>query len=137
MNQSSENRRIRSRPAASTLLLRFVGLAQALYYIGTGIWSLVSIDTFQKVTGPKTDLWLVKTVGVLVIVIGGALGLASTRRSTGPEIPVLAVGSAVGLTAIDVIYVAKRRIAPIYLLDALGEIVLILGWVLAWRRRSR
>jgi len=41
-----------------------------------GIWSLVSIGSFQKVTGPKTDVWLVKTVGVLVIGVGAALGLA-------------------------------------------------------------
>jgi hypothetical protein len=34
----------------------------------TGLWPLVSIGTFQQVTGPKTDLWLVKTVGVLIAV---------------------------------------------------------------------
>ena len=140
MNQSPEDRHTRNHRASPTTaadLSRVVGLGQALYYIATGVWSLVSIDTFQKVTGPKTDLWLVKTVGVLVIVIGGVVGIGSTRRSTGPEIPMLAVGSAAGLTAIDVVYVAKRRIAPIYLLDALGEIALIIGWAMAWRQRSR
>ena len=42
------------------------GLAQAIYYIATGVWSLVGIRSFQAVTGPKIDTWLVKTVGVLV-----------------------------------------------------------------------
>ena len=48
----------------------YISLAQGLFYFLTGVWALVSIDTFQKVTGPKTDLWLVKTVGVLFRVIG-------------------------------------------------------------------
>jgi hypothetical protein len=37
----------------------------------------------------------------------------------------LALASAGGLTAIDVTYVAKRRIAPVYLLDAVAELALI------------
>lgn len=116
-------------------LLRLVALAQSLYYIPTGIWPLVSIDTFQRVTGPKTDLWLVKTVGLMITVVGAALTMAGTRRRMSPEIPLLGIGSAAALTAIDVVYVAKRRISPIYLLDALGELILIGGWIAALRRQ--
>jgi hypothetical protein len=29
--------------------------AQGLYYLATGVWPLVSIETFQRVTGRKTD----------------------------------------------------------------------------------
>jgi hypothetical protein len=124
-----------SQEGAVSTLLRVVAAGQALYYIATGVWSLVSIDTFQKVTGPKTDLWLVKTVGVLVTVIGAVLGLAARRRWSGPEVPLLGIGSAAVLTVIDVVYVAKRRIAPIYLLDALGEMMLVVGWVLGLQRK--
>ncbi len=116
----------------STLFV-VVELTQGLYYLITAIWSLVSINSFQKVTGPKTDLWLVKTVGMLVGVIGGILCRAGLRRTRSPDIPLLAVGSAAGLTAIDLIYVARGRIARIYLLDALAECLLIMGWTLAWR----
>ena len=45
---------------------------QGLYYVVTGVWPLVSTcGTFEAVTGNKVDDWLVKTVGVLIIVIGG------------------------------------------------------------------
>ena len=115
---------------------RLVALAQGVYYLFTGIWPLVSIRTFQLVTGPKVDLWLVKTVGVIVGVIGGVLMMAGLRRERAPEIPVLAVGSAAGLAAIDVVYVARRRIAPIYLLDAAGELLLIAWWALVRFGRS-
>lgn len=120
-------------------LYSLLSWGQAIYYVVTGLWAIVSIGTFQKVTGPKVDIWLVKTVGVLIIAIGGVLGLAGKRGEPVPEVPALAVGSAAGLTAIDVIYVAKGRIRPVYLLDAVAELWLIGAWG-AWyflRRRSK
>ena len=105
-----------------------VALTQAALYILTGLWPLVSIGTFQKVTGPKCDIWLVKTVGVLVTVIGTAIGVAGARRNLTPETPLLGAGSAAGLAGIDIVYVAKGRIAPIYLLDALAELLLGGAW---------
>lgn len=117
--------------------LRTVSVVQALYFIVTGIWSLVGIESFQKITGPKVDIWLVKTVGVLVLVIGAVVGLAGLRGTREPEIPMLAVGSAASLAAIDVVYVAQRRIRPVYLLDAIGELALIGWWALSWRASRR
>lgn len=101
---------------------------QGLFYLVTGIWPLVHIRSFVWVTGPKTDLWLVKTAGVLITVAGMVLSLAAFRRQPAPEIPLLATGSAAGLTGIDLVYVAKKRISPVYLLDALVEVVLIGLW---------
>ncbi len=122
--------------ARSGRLLRLVALVQGLFYAATGLWSLVSIETFEMVTGPKVDDWLVKTVGVLVIVIGGVLIVAARRRQITLEILLLAVGSALGLTAIEVVYVARGRISPIYLLDAAAELMLVAVWsVASWRGR--
>lgn len=115
-----------------TYLIFFVALAQGLYFVATGIWPLLSIRTFQMVTGRKTDLWLVKTVGVLVAVIGGVLCLAALRQQVTLEVALLAVGSAAGLAGVDIVYVSKGRILPIYLLDAVVEAVLIAGWALGW-----
>jgi hypothetical protein len=100
-------------------------LIQSGYYLFTGIWPLLSMRTFEMITGPKQDKWLVKTVGVLVSVIGVVLGLAALRPKPPFEIRTLAVGSALGLTIIDIVYVARGRIARIYLLDAALELILI------------
>jgi hypothetical protein len=105
-----------------------LAMAQGAYYAATGVWALVDIDSFQAVTGPKVDQWLVKTVGVLVTVIGGALGLAGWRRRVTPEVRLLALGSALGLAGIDIYYVAKGRIARIYLADAASELAMAAGW---------
>ena len=54
------------------------------------------IRTFEAVTGPKTDLWLVKTVGVLVAVIGAVLATAGLRGRVPPELALLGAGGALG-----------------------------------------
>jgi hypothetical protein len=121
-------------PAAEAQTLSpfaLVALVQAVVYIATGIWPFASMRTFLLVTGPKVDLWLVRTVGALVTVIGAVIGLAGIRRQRSPEVALLAIGSAATLTGIDVYYVAKRRISRVYLLDAVGETVLILAWLWA------
>ena len=121
------------RPAST----RPLALGQGGVYLLTGVWPLLSIRTFQMVTGPKTDLWLVKTVGVLVSVIGAVLILAGVRRTETAEVPLLAAGSAAGLTAIDVIYSTRGRISKVYLLDAVFETALIGAWGVAWGKRPR
>jgi hypothetical protein len=121
------------RPAEKAVLI-----VQGAYYLATGIWPLISMRTFESVTGPKVDKWLVNTVGVLVGVIGAVLIAGANRRAANPEAQLLAAGSAAGLAAIDVTYVMKRRIAPVYLLDALGEVALLimLGWARHKRRKN-
>jgi len=110
---------------------------QALFYIVTGVWPFLSMRSFEAVTGPKVDRWLVKTVGALVAVIGCALALASRRRQLAPEVVLVAAGSAASLAAIDTVYVAKRRISPVYLLDAVAELALVAGWVRLCRQSPR
>ena len=107
-------------PSTSTLLF-----AQGAYFATTGLWSIVDADSFQRVTGPKTDVWLVKTVGVLVTCIGGVFMSAARRRRISPEIGALAVSTALGLAAIDTVYTVRGRISPIYLLDAAEELAFV------------
>ncbi len=111
-----------------------VALLQGVFYLVTGLWPLLDIQSFLKVTGPKTDLWLVKTLGVLISVIGVVLGSAGVQRSVSRDLALLGGGSAAALTAIDVIYVARRRISPVYLLDAVTELALIVGWSISARK---
>jgi hypothetical protein len=112
-----------------------LALAQGVFYLVTGVWPLLSIRSFELVTGPKTDRWLVKTAGVLITVIGAALALAGRRKSVTPELRLLALGSALGLTGIDVVYVARGRISKVYLLDAAAELGLVALWALAGQRQ--
>src|SRR6185295_11151143 len=117
-------------------MVRLLLAGQGVYYLATAVWSLVSIDTFQAVTGPKTDTWLVKTVGVLVGVIGAVMLRAGFRRRPPSEAGWLAGGSALGLAVIDVVYVAKGRISRIYLADAVEELALAALLARSWRGKG-
>lgn len=107
---------------------------QGIYYLVTGLWPLFSMRTFEAVTGPKADKWLVKTVGVLVGIVGAVLMLAARRRHLAPEPVLLAAGSAAGLAAIDTVYATRGRISKVYLLDAAVEIAIVAAWALAATR---
>lgn len=115
-------------------MLILVASVQGIYFIITGIWPLVHMRSFVAVTGPKIDLWLVKTVGLLVLVVGAVIGMAAYREEVSAEVAVLAVGSAASLMAIDVVYSAKRVISKIYLADAVAEAILVAARGVAWAR---
>ena len=102
-------------------------LAQGAYYVATGVAPFVSRSAFEAVTGPKREWWLVETVGVLVTAVGAGLIAAAARDRVTPELLTIATGCASGLAAIDIVYVARRRIAPTYLADAAIEIALLAG----------
>jgi hypothetical protein len=113
-----------------------LALLQGGFAVVTGLWPIAHLRSFEAVTGPKLEGWLVKTVGALVTVIGGTLLFAGARRHVGPEVRLLGAGTAAAFTAVDVVYTAKRRISPVYLLDAVAETALLAGWGVA-QARSR
>lgn len=104
----------------------------AAYYALTGIWPLVSIQSFMAVTGPKRDVWLVRTVGVLVTAIAVPFALSAGKGEYPAEVFALALGGSAGLMSIDVVYVLAGVIAPIYLADAVAEAALIAAWIVLW-----
>jgi hypothetical protein len=107
---------------------------QGLYYFGTGIWPLLHMRSFMKVTGPKVDEWLVNCVGALLSVTGLVLLWAERAGDLSPPLAALAMGQALVLTAIDVRYALSRRISRIYLGDAIVEIFLVGLWLVRWQK---
>jgi hypothetical protein len=110
-----------------------VAAAQAAYYVPTSVWAIVHRPSFEAVTGPKADYWLVRTLSFVLISIGGGLALAARREEVSTAVVAIAAGTAASLTGVDVYYVAKGRIRWTYLLDAVPETVLLAGW---WRARA-
>lgn len=92
--------------------------AQGAYYLVSGLWAVVDRRGFEGVTGRKKDYWLVRTVGLLAGTIGFSL-LAGTRGGRpSSETTMLGVTAGASFTAVDLVYVARRRISPVYLGDA-------------------
>ena len=85
---------------------------QGAYFLATGVWPLVHMESFLAVTGQKTDLWLVQTVGALIAVVGAVLLLAAARARVSWEVLALGAGTAVALGAVDVVFVTRDVIRP-------------------------
>lgn len=117
--------------------LRRVLAVQGVYYVATGVAPFVSRRAFAAVTGPKREWWLVETVGGIVTSVGVGLLSGVRRRTVTAELTGIAAGSAASLAAIDVVYVARGRIRPTYLLDAAAELALLGGIAAALRRARR
>ncbi|CAN5465192.1 hypothetical protein BH23ACI1_BH23ACI1_18540 [soil metagenome] len=128
----------RSTPAGGRVTSeRAILAAQGAYFAATGLWPIFHMRSFEAITGPKVDRWLVKTVGLCIACIGGTLLAAARHDRVTPEIRGLAISSASALAAIDVYYSATGRISPIYLADAVAEAGLIAGFVREGRRAGR
>lgn len=118
-------------------MVETVALAQGCYFFLTGVWPIFGINSFQLVTGPKHDLWLVKTVGTVLAVIGAALIVAGAFSEITSSTVFLALGSAAAVAAVDVTYVTKKVISPVYLLDAAAEGLLIIAWIVVLRLEGK
>lgn len=113
---------------------RRLAAVQGAYYLASAVPPFVSRRAFERVTGPKTEWWLVLTVSALVGSVGCSLAV-SARKAPGPETVALGVGAAAGLAAIDLVYVWRGRISPVYLLDAAVQLPIACGWLVVAARR--
>ena len=109
--------------------LAILAIVHGLYFMITGLWPLVHMESFVAVTGPKEDYWLVRTVAMLTSFIGTGLLIAGIKKHVSFPMIVTVAGSAFGFLLIDVIYVLQNVLWPVYLLDAGVELVFFVAWV--------
>jgi hypothetical protein len=103
---------------------------QGAYFVVTGLWPVLHLSSFEKITGGKVDGWLVKTFGGLIAATGMALLVADADGlSSKRAVRVLGIGSAIALGTSDFIYVKAGRISPVYLLDLVAEAVILAAWL--------
>ena len=110
---------------------------EAVYYFVTGMWGLIDIKSFMKVTGPKTDLWLVKTVALLLITASFSFAVALAANTFHWPVAVLAACYNASLAYIDFYYAEKKVISPVYIMDGIVELMFVLTWIMImWQQRS-
>jgi len=90
---------------------------------------LIHLASFERVSGFKVDGWLVKTFGALTTAVGASLITSAFEPEPSASSRALGLGSALSLAGADLVYVGKRRIAPVYLLDAGIELLCTVGWL--------
>jgi len=104
---------------------------QGLYYLVTGIWPILHVESFMAVTGPKIDIWLVKMVALLSITIG--LSILADQRDHYKSF-LLNGMAALSFLIIDVYYSLTGRISVIYLADALVQLAFLI--MVVWSKQK-
>jgi hypothetical protein len=109
---------------------------QGIFYLVTGLWAIIDIQSFMAVTGPKVDVWLVHTVSLLLLSIGITL-LVSSMGPLPPPLSsaILGATSAFSLAVIDLYYSLTKIISPVYLVDAVAEVILVVIWIFIFQKR--
>ena len=108
---------------------------QTLYYLVTAIWPLVHIESFMEVTGPKTDVWLVRTVAMLLIAISVTFLSSLFSRKFSSQTFILAIACCGVLILIDVYYTLTGVISKIYLADAGVQLLILVAWIVILSQR--
>lgn len=111
-----------------TGFFRFLVATQGTYFLLTGVWPLLHLDSFIAVTGYKTDVWLVKTVGALLLPMSMTLFYFFFRATD--RVPAILLGalSSIAFIAVDFHYATKDTIRDVYMLDGAVEIIILAGW---------
>lgn len=109
---------------------RIIPLIQAIYVSITAIWPLVHIESFMQVTGYKTDVWLVKTVSVLLFPLMILL-YRSVIKSKPISLTISAalISATAGLIIVELVYYFKGTIAQVYFWDTIIETIFLLWWI--------
>ena len=103
---------------------------QGVYSLLTALWGLIDIDSFMRVTGPKTDIWLVKTVSVLLVAISIVLLTQIFRNSDPLPVILLALLTAIGLAYIDFYYSGNEVISQVYTIDGIAQVMFAIIWLI-------
>lgn len=113
-------------------VIRYLVAIQSCYLLLTALWPFIDINSFMLITGPKQDVWLVKTVAVLLIPV--ALCLSTYLLTGGSYIYPMVLGSLIPLAfmTIDFHYAGLNVISDVYLIDGVIQVIFFGAWMLVW-----
>lgn len=119
--------------------LKILLWGQGTYYLLSGLWPLADIESFMEITGPKTDVWLVKTVGLVLLPVSASLLSYIYDNSGKARFPalVLGAGSAAAFACADFYYSGRGIISEVYAADGLVQMVFLLLWAIIALRMLR
>lgn len=91
---------------------------------------LADIGSFMLITGTKTDIWLVKTVSVLLLAVSFYFIAHLIIKTNQLPAIVLTATCCFSLACIDFYYTAMKIISSVYFIDGIVQLILLTAWVI-------
>ena len=111
-----------------------VACVQGAYFLLAGAWPLASLKSFEAVTGPKRERWLIRSLATAMAVAGAALLSGARSRRVTPELALLANGMGLGFGLLELTNVIRGRIRRVYLGDVALQFAFAAAWAFALRK---
>lgn len=120
-----------------TKLLKFVLIFQGLYYSLTGLWAIVSLDSFSKITEHQHhgEPFEMHSIAGMVLVIGLFLIWAAFKEELRKPAGFLALGLVLTILVPELIYLPKIGNPTLFWFDFAEES--IIGIVLLYALFSK
>ncbi|OPB92571.1 hypothetical protein BB020_08185 [Elizabethkingia occulta] len=115
---------------------RTIPYLQGVYYLLTGIWPFLSLESFIRITGPKTDIWLVQTVALLLIPYGLLCFYIANNTKKFPVIAMALALCCMSLAGINLYYYLRNSIKWVYSVDFVIEIIFLVYWLFYIAKRK-
>jgi len=109
---------------------RAIAGIHSAYLVASGVWPILHRRSFEAVTSPKNEFWLVRTVGGLAAVCGAVLGASVVRGRPSGEIQLLAAAQALVFVTADMF--AARTQSRVYLGDVVLQAACVPAWFVRW-----
>ena len=104
-----------------TKLLKFILIFQGLYYSLTGLWVIVSLDSFSRITEHHGEPFEMHSIAGMALIIGlffiYSAGKEELRRPAG----FLALGFVLAIIIPELIYLPKIGNPPLFWVDFVEE----------------
>jgi len=108
----------------------WIPFVQGLYFFLTAVWPLLHIESFQLVTGFKTDIWLVDTVAFLLIPYAFiCFSVAFKFLIVSKPIILTMILMGISLAFVELIYFLNGTIKWVYGTDAVLQLIFVIWWV--------
>jgi hypothetical protein len=121
-----------SLPAANSTSRFHILLAkgQGAYDLFGGFWPLLHMQSFEAVTGPKDDSWLVRTVAGILVVVGAVLVRDAFRGHVAQGVRFIAAGVSAVLAIVALVSSLAGFISWLYFFDGLIHLAFAMAWLL-------
>lgn len=114
-------------------LFRTILFWQGLYYVVTGLWAIVSLESFSVITRHEVhgDAFEMQSIAALAGVLGLFFVWGARRLELRRPAAWLALGSAVAIIVLELVYFSEIR-GTLFVPDLFEEsfVAVLLGWAL-------
>lgn len=115
-------------------ILKIVLWWQGLYYGLTGLWALVALDHFSKVTGHYGDAFEMHSIAALALILGAAFIWGALRERHLAFASWLSLGAALAVIIPELVYFDEIK-GTLFLLDLFEEIAVAVALAIGLRGR--